>query len=431
MKNLLFCESPRLILNPLIWNAIYQNGTYTCDGVLHRVDRNIAYQWLIIHPFIFPPSSDVDKEYADQFYSVDKDGVVTPAYILVPCNHCYLCNSVKQNEWSQRCLLEAQCYDIPPLFVTLTYNDEYLPYEGLVKADLQKFFKRLRHHIPKFRYFACGEYGKKGRAHYHIIFFLNRCDYNNFSYFCNSVKQSWSRYDSTLHSFSSFGFTYIKSVSMDGTQAFKYVAKYLKKGCVVPTGKNPNFCLSSRGSGGIGFPHFRNFIPNFREHPFFNRSYFSFLDKWSGKVYNFSFNRYFFNKVFPSVSRLVDYRFRVAYKTLAIYSVDPTQSNEFRIRLQEFLSGFSIPLCIFPHRLRASQVLKYAKSHKNFLFYQSLKDIQRRFFRVPLNAFIYDLQIKRDIFLSSLPPREETDLTAIIPQFKRNCQRTLDRLVVE
>ena len=64
------------------------------------------------------------------------------------------------------------------LFVTLTYNEEKVPktksgLQTLVKADLQKFFKRLRKLTnEKISYYAVGEYGDKSeRPHYHIILF--------------------------------------------------------------------------------------------------------------------------------------------------------------------------------------------------------------------------------------------------------------------
>lgn len=67
-------------------------------------------------------------------------------------------------------------------FLTLTYSEENLPYSQpgesgeshptLDKSDLQKFLKRLRKNMGKFRYFACGEYGTKThRPHYHLIIF--------------------------------------------------------------------------------------------------------------------------------------------------------------------------------------------------------------------------------------------------------------------
>jgi hypothetical protein len=45
---------------------------------------------------------------------------------------------------------------------------------SLKKKELQNFLKRLRKNAGfTFRYFACGEYGKKGRPHYHILLFAD------------------------------------------------------------------------------------------------------------------------------------------------------------------------------------------------------------------------------------------------------------------
>jgi hypothetical protein len=59
-------------------------------------------------------------------------------------------------------------------FITLTYNDENLPFDGsLNKEHFQKFMKRLRKKIgKKIRFFHCGEYGEKfDRPHYHACIF--------------------------------------------------------------------------------------------------------------------------------------------------------------------------------------------------------------------------------------------------------------------
>ncbi len=76
-------------------------------------------------------------------------------------------------EWSVRCVMEQQAHEAT-CFITLTYNDEYNP-EILIKADLQRFIKRLRRDIEplKVKYFAGGEYSPypKYRPHFHIILF--------------------------------------------------------------------------------------------------------------------------------------------------------------------------------------------------------------------------------------------------------------------
>lgn len=58
-------------------------------------------------------------------------------------------------------------------FVTLTYSDEYLPYDrSLDKRDWQLFMKRLRKRLGSVRFIACGEYGDKTRRpHWHACFF--------------------------------------------------------------------------------------------------------------------------------------------------------------------------------------------------------------------------------------------------------------------
>jgi len=59
-------------------------------------------------------------------------------------------------------------------FVTLTYDDENLPYgETLHRPDFQKFMKRLiKNSGQKIRLFYCGEYGDDTqRPHYHACLF--------------------------------------------------------------------------------------------------------------------------------------------------------------------------------------------------------------------------------------------------------------------
>lgn len=91
-----------------------------------------------------------------------------------PCGKCLSCRIAKAREWSAR-LMHELAYWNSAVFVTLTYSDKYLPENrSLRKADLQKFFKRLRKglHGAPIKYFACGEYGEHtARPHYHAIIF--------------------------------------------------------------------------------------------------------------------------------------------------------------------------------------------------------------------------------------------------------------------
>lgn len=106
----------------------------------------------------------------------------------LPCRHCVGCRLDKSREWANRVVME-QLYHSDSWFLTLTYNDEYLPrsfatdpetgeilsvHSTLVKSHVQDFLKLLRYHcLPdRIRYFMSGEYGMKTyRPHYHLLIF--------------------------------------------------------------------------------------------------------------------------------------------------------------------------------------------------------------------------------------------------------------------
>jgi len=120
-------------------------------------------------------------------------------------------------------------------FVTLTYDDEHYPSDGLVtKVTLQKYIKRLRFNSgAKIKYFGCGEYGEKyGRPHYHLILFgLSPGD--------SCIDSSWLK-----------GLTYSGTVTMDSC---KYVAGYVQKKLYGTHNLNERdytiFSLKSQGLG--------------------------------------------------------------------------------------------------------------------------------------------------------------------------------------
>lgn len=94
--------------------------------------------------------------------------------VTVPCGQCRACRLERSRQWAVRCMHEASLWP-ENSFVTLTYNDDYLPNDKSVSVrELQLFLKRLRKHVPnkKIRFYACGEYGEKSlRAHYHLCLF--------------------------------------------------------------------------------------------------------------------------------------------------------------------------------------------------------------------------------------------------------------------
>lgn len=84
------------------------------------------------------------------------------------------CRIQRTSQWALRLMNELPYWDYEASFITLTYDDEHLPFDfGLHKEDLQKFWKRLRKDVyNKIKYYACGEYGETfGRPHYHAIVF--------------------------------------------------------------------------------------------------------------------------------------------------------------------------------------------------------------------------------------------------------------------
>lgn len=94
--------------------------------------------------------------------------------IKLPCGQCRGCRATASRGWAMRCMHEASMHE-DNVFLTLTYDDEFLPENGsLDKAAFPGFMKRLRRAIEprKVRYFHVGEYGEKnGRPHYHALLF--------------------------------------------------------------------------------------------------------------------------------------------------------------------------------------------------------------------------------------------------------------------
>lgn len=81
-----------------------------------------------------------------------------------------------------RCVHESHLYK-NNCFITLTYNDENLPYRGqLTYPHFVGFMKRLRKKQADIRFYMGGEYGSiNWRPHYHAILF--NWDWNDKTYY--------------------------------------------------------------------------------------------------------------------------------------------------------------------------------------------------------------------------------------------------------
>lgn len=160
--------------------------------------------------------------------------------VQIKCGQCIECKMEHARVWAIRCVCEAQMYEergIQSCFVTLTYNEDNIPYvksssmdgvyhQTLHKRDLQLFFKRLRKKGIKFRYFAAGEYGGKfERPHYHALLFgyvppgLQLVDISDSGYNIYNSDQ--------LDDIWSHGLTYVQQMSFE--TAFYCAGYALKK----------------------------------------------------------------------------------------------------------------------------------------------------------------------------------------------------------
>ena len=146
----------------------------------------------------------------------------------VPCGKCFECRVRRSREWSFRLVGEAR-HSSSSCMVTLTYNDEHLPFDGSVsRREVQLFMKRLRKAIApvRVRFFACGEYGAKfGRPHYHILLF--GYDFPDAYFFKRDNKGTPLCRSPLLEKIWTFGFSsVVKSLSLE---VCRYVALYMQK----------------------------------------------------------------------------------------------------------------------------------------------------------------------------------------------------------
>lgn len=158
--------------------------------------------------------------------------------IAVPCGKCLACLSNRRTDWAFRLMQEYKVSD-SALFVTLTYNEKFVPEHGVVKRHLQLYFKRLRKLCPKLRYYAVGEYGLKTlRPHYHaIIFNVDE----------KSVRHSWAFHGKFGSRPVPIGLVHVGRCTEASVQ---YVLKYLVQSKEeIPKGLNPSFAIMSRGHG--------------------------------------------------------------------------------------------------------------------------------------------------------------------------------------
>ena len=251
---------------------------------------------LIIKPYKTTRASFAGKDISDTWFPV-------------PCGHCLGCKMEQAQAWTVRLQLEASLYpDELNHFITLTYDEAHNPV-SLIKKDVQKFMKRLRHTFGECRFFLCGEYGSTtARPHYHLLLF--GCNIPDLRphlltdpdglYISKTLDKIWK-----------FGNCIVGKVTQ---QSIGYTARYTVKKLASDRehkemlnriGLTPEFILMSRKPG-IGAAAFKkewfewNYIPlNGRKYPI-NRFYIDMFKKMG----------YSYDPIKDYMSRTIDIDFK-------------------------------------------------------------------------------------------------------------------------
>lgn len=197
----------------------------------------------------------------------------------MPCGRCISCLKRKRSEWLFR-LEHEHRVSTRSLFLTLTYNDENLPFhDGEVcfnKDHVQKFFKKLRH-VSDFRYYLVSEYGgTTGRPHYHLLLF-------NYHGNLSQIVKKWQ-----------YGFVHCGDVT---SASINYCAAYVITKTHFKYEKNDPrrpFSLMSRRPG-IG----ANYVTKFKAHHLATKDGYGYR-QFGEKT---SMPRYFKEKIFSKIER--------------------------------------------------------------------------------------------------------------------------------
>ena len=214
--------------------------------------------------------------------------------MALPCGKCPGCMKRRTSGWSFRLVKEGDRAETA-LFVTLTYNTDYVPltkngYMTLNKRDIQTFMKRLRKlSETKIKYYVCGEYGsKRNRPHYHMIIFNADAE---------KIEQAWSQYKAGL-GYVKFGDLFIGEVN---EASIGYTLKYMQKPVKIPMHRNDDrqkeFSLMSKG---LGANYITDNMSTWHKNDLLNRMYVPMKD---GK--KIAMPRYYKDKIYSETQKLL------------------------------------------------------------------------------------------------------------------------------
>ena len=312
-------------MNPHLKDEVLLHANYTFRGEYVQLTPSIVSRWYFDFPYSLFGSKkhNITHNDIDNCYIVNKySGEIIPMYYEVPCNKCIICRDKKAREWSTRAMCEAQSSTGYPLFLTLTYNNQFVPSDGVSKTHAQNFMKRLRINLNRYlgrevnlRFFLCAEYGSKTkRPHYHALIY-NFPMLDTLKRTLSIVEKSWSFVVSRKNLDTSrqgvfldektnryrqqFGFVYVQ---MAQGGHVKYCMKYMRKDGSVPHGSNDVFYLSSRRNG-LGSQWLEEHREEYYNHP--QLTDVTFTDKWSMANYTAAMPSYFKTKLYPIISKLL------------------------------------------------------------------------------------------------------------------------------
>lgn len=317
----MYCQDPKIILRKDLHKILNRIGRKMvfCDG---SDIRSLPPGSKLPSPKLVGANNDNYKNWN----VLTEDGILIPIFQQVPCGHCVLCRDKKAKEWSTRASCESKSATYPPVFITLTYADEFLPGDGVNKKHLQNFIKRFRENWCRMynvdrldlRYFAVSEYGSKyGRPHYHLLLWNVPNDMCNESPMMSKIRdcvsKSWSEpinesdYNRllTMHQLHYNGRFYKKygrtEVTCDRGHSSEYCMKYMHKPKDVPLRwSQPTFYLSSRRGGGIGMRYLNDIIDSIRSQEPAKTTILI-----QGAAHSYSLPRAFKDKLFPSLSMII------------------------------------------------------------------------------------------------------------------------------
>lgn len=176
------CEHPLWIRNPKFFDAIMCFDWLYYNGVPHQITpskrSSVYYGYSMYAVFGLKYQKDPSVSFRSGSYFLRDDGVMLPFFIQVSCGKCAACRSKYHSSLIQRATFAYEESDTDVLYVTLTYNNDHLPKDGLVSlSDVQRFKKRLNKFVSsispdtRLKYFCFAEYGDGGRPHYHMLIY--------------------------------------------------------------------------------------------------------------------------------------------------------------------------------------------------------------------------------------------------------------------